>query len=57
MLGEQKTSVYRDDYYFRERFVDESTITGEYKKEVSHITRKPFGWKFDRQRPGVATLL
>ncbi|KIM51947.1 hypothetical protein SCLCIDRAFT_142241 [Scleroderma citrinum Foug A] len=56
VLGEQKTAVYRNDYYFHGCFADESTITGEYKKEVSQITRKPFSWKFDRKKHGVVTF-
>ena len=56
VLGEQKSAVYRNDYYFHGCFADESTITREYKKEVSQITRKPFSWKFDWKKHGVVTF-
>ena len=50
VLGEQRTSMYHDTYYFRGQCTDELTTTEEYEKAVSQITRKPFSLKLDRKK-------
>ncbi|KAF9239334.1 hypothetical protein BU15DRAFT_62083 [Melanogaster broomeanus] len=38
LLGERKTTIYQDAYYYREDFVDEFTAAGKFMKEMSQIT-------------------
>ena len=47
MLGEKKTAMYHNDYYYRDHFIDNFTAIGKFKEEVSQITFKPFSWTCD----------
>ena len=44
VLGEKKTTMYHNDYYYCEDFIDDFTAVGKFKQEVSWITFKPFSW-------------
>jgi hypothetical protein len=50
VLGEKKTTMYHNDYYYREDFVDDSTAIGKFKDDVSRITFKPFSWTYGRKK-------
>ena len=50
MLGKKKTTMYANNYYYRNHFVDKSMAIRQFKEEVSWITLKPFSWTYGPEK-------